>query len=111
LIAYKKLKKYDVNLRKWLFSAISSFFISIIFIVDFYYTYTGVFGIESLFLDGLSFIMGTTLGQLIALQIYTKSKLKQIHYNLLFALFFLMLISFVIFTFCPPNLPIFIEGS
>lgn len=111
ICSYFYLKKNnDIILKKWIFSAIISFLICIIFITVFYYTYTGAFGIHSLVLDVLGLLIGIVLGQNYAYKTYQYADIKPIHYIIIFCLFSVLLILFVIFTFNPPHIPIFKDG-
>ena len=89
----------------------SSILICILFVVVFYYTYTGVFGIHSAFLDILSLLIGITLGQIVALRIYRYADLNPFHYYLIFGIFLILLVMFVVFTFNPPHIPIFKDNT
>jgi len=95
----------SISTEKWLFSLIISLITSMLTIVAFYYTYTGVFGIESLILDIFSLFLGLTVGHPIGIHFYTYgfSIPKIISLTLLLLVF----ITFIIFTITPPNLPIF----
>lgn len=110
IISAKILKLDSNSFKLWFASSIISFFINIIFITIFYYTYTGAFGIHTVILDISSFVLGTILGQLISYYIYINKKIKQTYYDFIFALFFIIIISFIVFTFKPPHLPIFKDG-
>lgn len=107
LITYIILKSKQINLRKWLASALFSYLINISFIIILYYTYTGALGIESVFLDILSYILGTSLGQIIGFNFYTSQKTKNLHYLFIFIIALIVFIIFIVFTYNPPNLPIF----
>jgi hypothetical protein len=104
LIEFKYLKKATSN---FLFAkAIGIYLIPIIIMVIFY-SYTAVLGESLLVIDILSFIIAVIVGQLVSYRLLTG---KTIPYNLdrvsLIALILLGL-AFVLFTFYPPQLPMF----
>ena len=110
LLAHYILKKENnIDFKKWMLSGFSSYIICILFILVFHYTYTGALGIESVFLDISSLILGVTIGQILALKIYKYQNIKSYHFDIVFFLFFIIITLFVIFTFKAPDLPIFKE--
>lgn len=104
-------KKKPLNRERWLIAAVASSTISLLFILSFYYTYTGASGFESVFLDFSSLLIGAFLAQKSARHIYFKAILKPLHFYLAIAIFFLWLFAFITFTFFPPKLPLFLEKS
>ena len=89
----------------FLFSQTIGIIISILFIIIFFYTYTGVFGINSGFINILSFIITILLGNFISYKLlgsfFTIN--KKISLIVLIILFF----SFIIFTYFPPKINLF----
>lgn len=100
-------KKHKVSFYHWFFSAIISLIICPLFIVSFYYTYTGAFEFHSLILDVSSLFLGIAIAQLTALHIYRYAKLKQWHFYMATFIFVALIIAFIAFTFEPPNFPLF----
>lgn len=111
LVSYLILKDYNIDFKKWLISGMSSILICILFVVVFYYTYTGVFGIHSTLLDILSLLIGISLGQIVAYRIYRYAELNPFHYYFVFGIFIILLVMFVVFTFNPPYIPIFKDNT
>lgn len=101
------IKEKKISVTQWLFSCVTALLTSSIFIMSFYYTYTGAFGIHSLFLDILSFILGVAVAQILAYHIYQYAKLTPLLAVSSIILLFLLIIAFIIFTFEPPEIPLF----
>lgn len=72
-----------------------------------YYTYRYGLGIHLLIVDILNLLCTVTMGQLLALHIYNHYSGKKIYFNLCVVVLILVVLSFVIFTFNPPHIPIF----
>lgn len=76
------------------------------FITTFFYTYTGVFGINSSILNISSFVIAVLLGEFVAYKLLKSVKI----YNAEFLSIFLLIIlffSFGLYTFAPPDIPFF----
>lgn len=110
LLGYFILRKNNkIPVEKWFVSFATAEVTCILFIVAFYYTYTGAFGIESLFLDILSLVLGVIVSQVLAFHIYKYSNPdKSISYAAVLILI-LLGASFIIFTFIPPQYPLFMD--
>jgi hypothetical protein len=76
-----------------------------------FYTYTAITGHEILAVDIVTFAVAVAIAQLISYRIMTLDKLPQ--YTNYIAAFFIVLLAFifVIFTFNPPDLPIFFDSE
>ena len=112
IVGYFCIKKsYEVSLSQWFCSGTTGLYIGPIFIVSFYYTYTGAFGIHSLFLDILSFIMGVATAQLFALHVYCYAKTRKSELILAGIAVFLFGAAFIIYTISPPEIPLFFDPS
>lgn len=98
-----------INIYKWYICCIISIIMSIIVIISFYYTYTGAFGIHSLFLDIFSLFLGISIAQCLSLYIYNHTILMLTHFYLSIIIGTLVIICFTIFTFDPPKFPIFMD--
>lgn len=87
--------------------------VAIIFITTFFYTYTGIIGTNFAVLDIGSFVVAILLGEYVIYKLLTSPKT----YNLEFIsiiLLILLLLSFIIYTFSPPQIALFkdpINGS
>jgi hypothetical protein len=104
LIEFKYLKKATSN---FLFAkAIGIYLIPIIIMVIFY-SYTAVLGESLLVIDILSFVIAVIVGQLVSYRLLIG---KTLQYNLdMVSLIALILLgfAFVLFTFYPPQFPMF----
>jgi hypothetical protein len=104
-------KKFDLSVSQWFCSGTTGLYAGPLFIAAFYYSYTGAFGIHSLFLDILSFILGAVVAQLLSLHVYRYAKTDKP--AMIFA--GIAVISagaaFIIFTFYPPEIPLFLDPS
>ena len=102
LIGYFYIGK---NYSNFLSSQTIGIIISILFIIIFFYTYTGVFGINSGFINILSFIISILLGNFISYKLlgtfFTLG--KKVSLIILIILF----LSFIIFTYAPPKINLF----
>jgi len=104
LVEFKYLKKSTNN---FLFAKTIGIYLIPIVIIVIFYSYTAVLGESILAIDILSFIIAVIVGQLVSYRLLTG---KTIPYNLdRFSLIALLLlgIAFVLFTFYPPQLPMF----
>ena len=93
--------------RKLLFAKVAQMVLGMIFIEAFFYTYTGAFGFESIWVDIFSFALAMILGYMMS---YVIIKIPaQTHFPAwLLGVFIAILLFFFGFaTFYPPQLPIF----
>jgi hypothetical protein len=103
------ISQNKVNFYIWSICCVISVIISVTVITSFYYTYTGALGIHSLFLDIFSLFLGISIAQCLSLHIYNYYKLTMLHFYLSIIIGSLIIISFTLFTFLPPKLPIFMD--
>ncbi len=78
-------------------------------IVTGFYTLKGAFGIESLFTDGMLFFFGIISGQLLASRTYRYLEPRRIWLGTAAVLWLLFALAFVLFSFQPPVLPLFLD--
>lgn len=95
------------NTRNWIVVSAVAEFACPLAITSFYYLYTGSLGIESLALDIFSLFLGVILAQCVALHIYSHVKCDFACVIASLAVLILMVIMYTIFTFNPPNIPLF----
>ena len=104
LIEFKYLKKSTNN---FLFAKTVGIYLIPVVIMVIFYSYTAILGESILVIDILSFVVAVIVGQLVSYRLLTW---KTLPYNLdrvsLIALILLGL-AFVLFTFYPPQLPMF----
>lgn len=83
-----------------------------LFIIIFYYTYSGIIGTHLLWADILTFFLGVAICYCLTWHLNITQKAGNIHTNLLCILFLLSLISvFFYFTARPPKLSLFISKT
>lgn len=81
---------------------------SIIFVIVFFYTYTGVIGRNFSVLDIGSFFVAVIIGEYIAYKIMTYDNLKiKCNKNLSIIILILLLCAFVLFTYYTPHIGLF----
>lgn len=97
--------KNPIDKHKWFSGALASLIVALITIPLLYYFYTEAFAIKSLFIDILLLFISLSLGQLMGLHFYKHSKGIPLFISII--IFILLIIIFILFTFCPPNFPIF----
>jgi|SRR5690554_172751 len=107
VILYFKLGKNN----KLIIAAAISILVSTLAVLTIYYIYIGAFGNHSLVVDIVSFVLGVSLGQYIALVIYLRLDYKRKY--LIAALVYLGVFLFllILFTFVPPRIPLFYDKS
>ena len=76
-------------------------------IVVLFYSYTAAIGRHILVVDILIFIIAIAVGQIISYRILVEHQLSRLLSKLGLALLLLLAVCFVLFTFFPPELPIF----
>jgi hypothetical protein len=101
--------KYSIDKNKWFTSALIALVTSIITIPLLYYFYTEAFGVEIVIVDILILFIAVLIGQLLGLYSY-KNK-NGINSTVAICIILLIVIVFVIFTFYPPQLPLFKDTS
>jgi len=99
----------DVDKNKWLLGLLISIITSMIFIVAFYYTYTGAFGIELSILDISSLFFGLWLGQYLAMHVYKLDIFVKWYISV--GVLLLIVSLFIVFTVNAPNLPLFMINN
>ena len=100
-------KSNSISATQWFVSCTVAELVCPLVILSFYYTYTGALGIESLILDIFSLFLGVAAGQGLALHVYNYGKLSYFCLYCAFAVISFLAISFIIFTFAPPHIPLF----
>lgn len=102
LLGYFYIGKKAPN---FLCSKLLGILLSMLFIVIFFYTYTGIIGKSIVFIDIASFFVAVILGEYLAYKLMTSN----FKCNNLMAICILtiILICFIVFTYFPPNIEIF----
>lgn len=107
---FKNGKKYDISAGRWFSACTAALLVCPLFIVSFYYTYTGSFGIHLLLLDIASLFIGVIIAQFLALHIYRYIRKSSFSFYGAVIVIAIMITAFVIFTFAPPHIPLFKDG-
>lgn len=104
-------RNHHLSLVKWSAAAAISIFISMIFIVSWYYTWVNGLATESSIIDVGSLFIAVPLGQLLAIHVYRVVQPRQVYLILSFVFVVLVGAMFIYFTFAAPDLPIFVPPS
>lgn len=104
-IIFSKGPKF--NGTKWLICTASSILVSSLFIIVFYYSYTGSLGIHSMILDIASLIIGVFIAQILCAHIYKYGKGYSITFYASLIFLGIAIVTFTYFTFSPPQIPLF----
>ncbi|PKM95072.1 MAG: hypothetical protein CVU84_07050 [Firmicutes bacterium HGW-Firmicutes-1] len=112
VVAYFVLSKSKIiSATQWFVSCVVAILVCVLIIVSFFYTYTGAWGIESLILDIFSLFLGVAVGQILAFHVYLYANLKQICLYISIIILIFLAITFIVFTFAPPHIPLFMDSS
>ena len=79
--------------------------VALLFTVIFFYTYTGILGINFAFLNILTFIFSAILGEYIAYRIMVSN--LECNNNISIIFLILLFLSLIIFTYYPPKIGLF----
>ena len=101
-------EKLGINADRWFTATLVSLVTSMVFMVAFFYTYTGALGFESIAVDILDTFLSVLAGQLAGLHFYRYS--KGMKWWIALTLIILIVILFAVFTINPPHLPIFLDS-
>ena len=112
LIGYVFSKnKIKLIFENWVISTAISIIISSFLIVFLYYTAVGAFSIHSTIADISFYFISIVFGQGLGLHLYNDCEDNRTLFLLSIAIILFMFVSFIIFTFIPPKLPLFMESS
>ena len=101
---YRIIKKIDLIL--W--TKLCQLVFMMLFMISFFYTYTGVFGVRGiLIIDIISFFTAIYFGQKICYCILTKQKKPPIKTQYIAAILVLLFVGFVNFIYNVPSIPLF----
>jgi len=104
LIEYRFLKKSTNN---FFLAKTSGVCIMIITIPIIFYSYTAVTGTSIFAIDISTFAIAIIIGQLLSYKLLTHTKLPENLNKVFLIVLILLALAFVLFTFYPPQLPIF----
>ena len=102
-------KKYSIDINKWFTSALVSLLTALITIPIVFYFYTQAFGVELLWVDIGILLLALIFGQLLGLHFYRYG--KGVKWYIPVTIIILIVLIFMIFTFFPPQIPIYSDSS
>ncbi len=100
-------KNNKISANQWFTSCTVAGLLCPLAVLCFYYTYTGALGIESLILDIFSLLLGVAVAQGVALHAYKYARFSQYCLYISAAILILLAVTFTVFTFAPPHIPLF----
>jgi hypothetical protein len=108
LIEYPFIRK---NSENFMIAKASAVLISITTILVIFYSYTSIFQVELLIVDILSFVIGVIIGQIISYQIMIRNSFRNSYKTISWIILVALGIIFIVFTYIPPQLPIFQDSN
>lgn len=103
------VKGTSISGSQWFGSCLPAIAACPLFVAAFYYLYTGATGIHSLTMDILSMVLGIVTVQLLATHLFKYGKFKPLWFPLSITIFIIIAAIFVILTYFPPHLPLFLN--
>ena len=100
-------KRSRIDPIQWFISFVTAQIVCSLFILTFFYTYTGALGIESLILDISSLFLGLAVAHIFALHIYRFARFNFYWLATACVMLLLLIVAFTVFTFNPPQIPVF----
>ena len=104
LIEYLPLKKLTNN---FLMSKALGSYLMVILIPIVFYSYTSITGGSIFAIDITTFIVAVVLGQFLSYNLFKKNQFSRMADKVALVMLVVLGISFTVFTFYPPHLPIF----
>ena len=111
VIYLMKNKKCETPINTWIVSAAVSLVVAPLFVVFLFYSYTGALGIESVFVDILLVFVCYFLALCVASHFHKYSDPNKRVAIVAAIAIVVTFILFLLFTFNPPQLPIFYDAS
>ena len=99
------------DVRRLLFAKLVQQAAGMLFILAFFYTYTGAFGIENVLLDILSFVLAMVLGYWLSYRLLKASSPVPLPAWTSAAALAVIVAIFWLATFVPPHLPLFLDPT
>lgn len=109
VIYFIKNKKCEIPLITWIVSAAVSLIVAPLSVVLLFYSYTGALGIESLFIDILLVFVCYFIALCVASHFLKYSEPNKWAVIISVIIIAIIFIAFIVFTFNPPQLPIFYD--
>ena len=108
-ICFLKNKKCEIPINTWIVSAAVSLVVAPLSVVLLFYSYTGALGIESVFIDILLVFVCYFIALSVASHFLKYSEPNKWAVIVSVIVIAAIFIAFIIFTFNPPQLPIFYD--
>ena len=104
-------KKIDISINPWIKAMTVSTIVGMLIVVFLYYGIVGAFGLESVVVDLLIYFIAIVIAQLFSVNVYQISTNSS--FSLYISLFIILLfvVSFAIFTYSPPKIPLFYDHN
>lgn len=111
IMYFIKSKKCNIKLDTWIVSASASLILAPFSVVLLYYAYTGAFGIESVVVDILLVYICYFFALSVANHLlkYLEPDRWMVFVSIILVI--VIFIAFIVFTFNPPELPIFLDTT
>lgn len=100
-------KYSNINLNVWITALMAALLGGIIIIPMLFYFYTQAFGIESVIIDIIIFFIACVAAQAIGIYVYKNG--IELPVCISSGVIAVIIVSFIVFTISPPDLPIFTE--
>ncbi len=99
--------KYLLDKESWFTSLLVSISVSVLTMIVFYYTYSGVLGKNIAFVNVFSLLFSLFLGQILASKFYNEK--KKVSFKVLLFSFIFLFVFYLIMTFYPFKIPLFYD--
>lgn len=99
------------ELRRLLFAKLVQELVGMLFILAFFYTYTGALGIESVLVDILTFVVAMAIGYWVSLRVLASPTRTPLPAWISAVAIASVVVFFWVVTFVPPHLPLFQDHS
>lgn len=107
IIGYLLFGKTQNACPKYAVSCVVAVVLCALFVISFFYTYTGALGIKSSLLNVLSLLLGLLFSILVAIHVYTYSTPSTLAGFIAIVILIIMAVLFIYLTFMPPHIPLF----
>lgn len=109
VVYFIKRNKCNINLEKWIVSAATSLVVAPLMVILLFYAYTGAFGIESVVIDILMVPLCFFIAIIVGAAVYNRLNPDKVLVAISIAVIVAIFAMFIVFTFAPPQLPIFLD--
>lgn len=111
VVYFIKRKECGISTRNWIVASSVSLVTAPLWVLLLFYAYTGASGAESVIVDiALTFIC-YFLALALAFHVYKHAKPSAALAAVSVLAVILLFLSFIVFTFCPPHIPLFLDPN